>query len=155
VSKSDDFSYKSQAVPPSVMFVEASEALLIFPSLAQAASSLEPTDVTDGTHPAAYGPNGEHHSVRCEGKSVLIERTDQPGRPEELKALLLRHLEACEDPADATQPLAEIVAIAWSIERDYRLRCGPSDNRLGRHISIWSVAGIVLALAALWYFAFR
>jgi predicted RNase H-like nuclease len=155
VSKSDDFSYESLTVPPGVLFVAAGEPLLVFPSAAAAENSLAAEEVAEWVDSAAYGPNGEPYGIRCDANRVVIERTGEANRPDELKALLLRHLEACEDPADATQPLAEIVAIAWSIERDFRLRCGPLDNRLGRHISMWSVAGIVLALGALWFFAFR
>ena len=147
--------HKSALVPDGAMFVDAGEALLIFPSLAQAAISLDPNDVTEGMHPLAYGPNGEPHFVRCEGGRVVVERTGQPNRPDELKSLLLRHLEACEDPADATQPLEELVAIAWSIERDYRVRCGPDANRFGTRVSVLSITGIALAVGVVWYFGFR
>ena len=87
---------------------------------------------------------------------MLIERTGESNRPDELKALLLRYLEACEDPADATQPLAELVAIAWSIERDFwlrqRVRAG---DRFGTRIPIWGFVAFVLVLGAIWYFGFR
>lgn len=86
---------------------------------------------------------------------MLIERSGGSNRPDELKALLLRYLEACEDPGDATQPLDELVAIAWSIEDDYRLRCGPSGNRIGSQIPIWGYGAGALALLALWYFGLR
>ena len=155
MSKSDEFSYQSPTVPPGALFVAADDALLVFPSAVVATSSLEATDVVEGLYPAAYGPEGAAYRLRCEGNRVLIEANGEANRPDELKALLLCHLEACEEPADATQSLEEIVALAWSIERDFQVRCGPSGNRIGSRVPVWSYAAGALALGAIWYFGLR
>jgi hypothetical protein len=155
VSKSDKFSYKSAAVPVGAVFVAAGEALLVFPSAAVAESSLPALDVLEGLHPLVFGIGGEPYCIGCEGDRVRVERTGGSSRPDELKPLLLRHLEACEDPADATQSLEEIVAIAWSIERDFQVRCGQSGNRIGLRIPVWSYCAGAIALGAIWHFGFR
>ena len=155
MSKSDDFSYQSPTVPPGAVFVAAGEPLLVFPSAEAAKSSLKAIDVVQGAYPAAYGPKGEPYCISCDAKRVLIERTGEPVRSDELKAVLLRHLEACEDPADATQPLEEIIAIDWSIERNYRLRNKASGERSGTRIPIWGLVALVVLFGAIWYFGFR
>lgn len=155
MSKGDDCSFESLAVPPGAVFVAADEPLLVFPSVAAAQRSLEAIDVEACVYPAAYGPNGELYRIRCEANRVIIERTGEADRPDELKAKLLWYLEACEDPADATQPLADIVALAWSIERDFWLRCGSSGDRFGARIPVWGFAAFVLVLGLIWYFGFR
>ena len=155
MNNSDDFSCQSPTVPPGAVFVAAGEALLVFPSVAAATCSLEAIDVVEGLYPAAYGPHGEPYCLSCDANAVIIERVGECSRPDALKALLLRHLEACEDPADATQPLAEIVAIAWSIERDFRLRNDPVGERFSTGLLVWGCVAVVLALGALWYFGFR
>ncbi|MEO7365390.1 MAG: hypothetical protein ABIW03_03635 [Sphingomicrobium sp.] len=146
---------ESRAVPPGALFVAAGEELLIFPSTAVARKLLEAGEAAEGLYSAAYGPTGEPYRIGFKADRVLVERTAEAVRPDELKALLLRHLEACEDPADATQPFEEIVAIAWSIEEDYRLRCSPSGNRIGSRIPVWGYGAGALTLAALWYFGWR
>ena len=147
--------YNSPTVPPGAMFVATGQPLLVFPSVAAAQSALAASDVAEWVNPAAYGPNGELHCIRCEANRVLIERSGEPDRPDELKGHLLWYLEECEDPADANQPLAEVVAIAWAIERDFHLRCDPSGNRIGSQIPIWGYGAGALALLALWYFGLR
>ena len=155
MNNSDEFSCQSPTVPPGAVFVAAGEALLVFPSVAAAIGSLEAIDVVEGLYPVAYGPRGEPYCLSCEANAVTIERVGESSRPDALKVLLLRHLEACEDPADATQPLADIVAIAWSIERDFRLRNEPSGDRFGARIPIWGGVALVLGLGAIWYFGYR
>ena len=155
MSKGEDFSYDSPTVPPGALFVAADEPLLVFPSAAAAERDLEAIDVDDGVYPAAYGPNGEPYCISCEGNRVLIERTGESNRPDELKALLLRYLEACEDPGDATQPLEELVAIAWTIERNFWLRTNRFGESFGTGIPAWGCVVFILAFGVLWYFAFR
>ncbi|MEO8547165.1 MAG: hypothetical protein ABI422_02235 [Sphingomicrobium sp.] len=155
MSKSDDVSYESSIVPPGAVFVAADAPLLVFPSVMAAKNSLEAIDVVEGVYPAAYGPNGEPYCISCEGNRVLIEHTGGSNRPDDLKALLLQYLEACEDPADAMQPLDELVAIAWSIERNFWLRNNPFGGRSGARIPIRAYIAIALVLGALWYFGFR
>ena len=151
MSKSDP-GYESQAVPAGALFVATGQPLLVFPSVAAAQNALAASDVGEWVDPAAYGPKGEHYCVRCEADRVLIERTGEPDCPDALKAQLLWYLEECEDPADATQPLAEVVAIAWAIERDFHLRCDPSSNRIGSQMPLWGYGAVALTLGALWYF---
>lgn len=155
MNNSDDFSCQSPTVPPGAVFVAAGDALLIFPSVAAAIHSLEAIDVEEGLYPAAYGSNGEPYCLRCEANTVIIERVGESSQPDALKALLLRHLEGCEDPADETQPLAEIVAIAWSIERNFRLRTDPVGERFSTGLLVWGCVAVVLVLGALWYFGLR
>ena len=155
MSKSHDFSYESLAVPPGALFVATGQPVLVFPSVVAAERSLAAIDVVEWVNPTAYGPNGEPYCIRCEANRVLIERTGEPNRPDELKAQLLWYLEECEDPADATQPLEEVVAIAWSIERDFWLRNEPPGDRPGTRIPIWGGVALALMLGALWYFEFR
>jgi hypothetical protein len=155
VSKGKDFSFESLAVPPGAVFVATGHPLLVFPSVMAAQSALAAIDVVDWVNPAAYGPNGEPYCIRSEANRVLIERTGEPNRPDELKAQLLWYLAECEDPADATQPLAEVVAIAWSIERDFWLRNRASSNRFGAGIPIWGWFALVAGLGAIWYFGIR
>jgi hypothetical protein len=88
----DDFDYGSPTVPERAVFVAADEPLLIYPSGRAAAHDLEAIDVENGVYPAAYGPNGEHYRVGTDGREVVIERSGEPDRPDELKALLLRYL---------------------------------------------------------------
>ena len=147
-----DPGYESKTVPAGAVFVATGQSLLVFPSVVAAQSALAASDVAEWVNSAAYGPNGEPFCIRCEANRVLIERTGEPNCPDALKAQLLWHLEACEDPADATQPLADVVAIAWSIERDFRLRNDPARNHSGARIPIMGLVAVVLVLGALWYF---
>jgi hypothetical protein len=154
VSKSDEFSFESLAVPPGAVFVATGQPLLVFPSVEAAQSSLAAIDVVEWVNPAAYGPNGEPYCIRCEANRVVIERTGEPSCPDALKEQLLWYLEECEDPADATQPLHEVVAIAWSIERDFWLRNEPAGQRSGSRIPTWGWVAAVAGLGALGYFVF-
>ena len=141
--------FEAASVPPDALFVEADEILLIFPSLRDAEASLEAIDVEEGTYPAAYGPNGEPYEIRAEGPWVRINRGEGANRPDELKGLLCRYLEACEDPPDADESLDELVARAWAIERDHWQRCR-GDERPETPAWVYAIV-ILLALAGLYY----
>ena len=147
--------YDSHDVPAGAVFVATGQPLLVFPSVAAAQNALTASAVAEWVEPAAYGPNGEPYCIRCEADRVLIEPTGQANCPDALKAQLLWYLEECEDPADATQPLAEVVAIAWSIERDYWLRNNPAGNHSGRRMPAWGWAALAAGLGAMGYFALR
>ena len=151
----NEFSYESDAVPPGAIFVAMGECALIFPSAAAGQKLLKASDVEDGLCRCAFGPNGEPYRIVCEGNRVLISRTGESSQPDDLRALLLQHLEACEDPADATQPLDEIVAIAWSIERNFCLRNDPYGDRSQPHVLMLGGIVFLLGLGALWYFGLR
>ena len=141
--------FEAASVPSEALFVEGDEILLIFPSVREAEASLEATEVEEGTYPAAYGPNGEPFTVRAEGPWVRIARGDGANRPDELKSLLCRYLEDCEDPADADESLDELVARAWVIERDHWQRCR-DDGRAGTPPWVYAIV-ILLAVAGLYY----
>lgn len=99
------------------MFVAADEPLLVFSSATDAQGYLEAIDVEDGVYPAAYGPNGEAYSITAQDGLVLVERTGEPNRPDDLHRLLLNYLEAVgRSPVDAAS-LDEIVATVWSLKR--------------------------------------
>jgi hypothetical protein len=155
VSRGDDFSYESPTAPPGALFVEGDEPLLIFPSVSAAKRYIEAPDVADGIYRAAYGPNGEPYRVSSDGNRVMIERTDGPESPYALKLLLLRYLEACGDPADATQSLEELVSAAWSMERDFWLANDPHNHRFANRLPIWGCIGVVGAICIILYFSLR
>jgi hypothetical protein len=104
-------------VPPGALFVAADEPLLIYPSVAEAECDLEAVDVEDGVYPAAFGPNGEPYRIGSEGGRVIIEPTGEPNKPDELRALLLRYLEAVGRAPEVSASLDELVASAWATYR--------------------------------------
>jgi len=116
---SNDFDYESPTVPERALFVAADEPLLIFPSIIAAERWLEAIDVENGVYPAAFGPNGEPFAIGTERNRVIIQRTAEPIRPDEFKALLLRYLEAVGQPADSSLGLHQIVATVWARESDF------------------------------------
>jgi hypothetical protein len=140
-----DLSYASPKVPPGALFVAADEPLLIFPSVAAAESDLEAIDVEDGVYPAAYGPNGEPYRIRSEGNRVIIERTGEPNTPNELRALILRYLEALGRAPEPTATFDDLVAAAWAAESGWQ----------GRGISPWGYIAFLFVVTAALYFVFR
>jgi hypothetical protein len=147
MSKRDGFDYSSATIPPGALFVEDDEPLLVFPSIRAAENFLKADDVESGCHPAAYGPNGEQFAVRSEQGRVTVARIAQPDDPERLKAELLRYLEACEDPADAHEPLHDLVARAWAIERGHWMRGGRGDSRSS--LTLWLAIASIIGLGAI------
>jgi hypothetical protein len=139
----------SAPVPPGIIFVEADEPLLVYPSIAEAENCLEAVDVEGGLYPGAYGGAGELYRIRCVGGRVVIERAEGR-RPDALKELLIRYFEGCEDPADAGETLDVLVGRAWTLEQDYRSRCGSSGERF--RMPIWGYLLLVAAPAAILYF---
>jgi hypothetical protein len=150
----EDFDFSSTTVPTQVVFVAADEPLLIYPSARAAAHDLEAIDVENGVYPTAYGPNGEHYRIGTEGREVVIERTGEANRPEELKALLLRYLRGVDrTPAD-TAPLGELTAEAWRIESDFWQEHDPYGERFGSKIPGWGCLAVVAGVAAVLYLLF-
>ena len=152
---SSDFDYTSGPVPPSALFVAADEPLLVYPSVAAAERHLEAIDVTDGVYPVAYGPNGEPYRIESEGNRVIIEPTGEPNRPDELRLLLLRYMEAAGRIQHATATFNDLVAMVWSIESDFWQEHDPYGDRFARRISPWGCIAFVVAVAAVLYFVFR
>jgi hypothetical protein len=144
----------SEAVPADLIFVEADEALLIYASPDAAASCPHLVAFEDQTALIAYGSRGETYRTEHGGR-LSFARLDQPARPEELKQLLLRYFEACEDPADADEPLDELVARAWTIECAYRQRCGSEEEIERRKMPIWGYLALIAIPALILYFSLR
>ena len=154
-TSANNFDYGSGTVPDGALFVAADEPLLVFPSVKAAEGYLEVIDVEDGVYPAAYGPNGEPFRVSSEGGRVAIEHTGEPNRPGELKALLLRYLEACSRPADASTSLNELVASVWAMESDFWQKHDPYGDRFAARIPWWGCVGFIIAAVVALYLAFR
>ena len=142
-------------VPDSALFVAADEPLLVFPSVKAAERWLEAIDVENGVYRAAYGPHGEPFSIAREHNRVTIEKTGAPNRPDELKALLLRYLEATGQPVDATAALQELVATAWAIESNFWKEHDPYSDRFGTPIPLWGCIAFVIVATLALYLAFR
>lgn len=148
------FDYASATVPPGALFVAADEPLLIYPSVAAAQRGLEAIDVRNGVYPAAYGPNGEPYRIDSDGDHVVIEPTGEPERPDELRGLLLRYLEATGRTPDATATFGDLVETAWAIEGDFWREHDPYGDRFGTRMPLWGCIGFAVLAAAL-YLVFR
>jgi hypothetical protein len=153
MSDGDAFSYASESPPPGALFVDDGKSLLVFPSVAAAERALDPSEVESGCYLAAYGPQGEPFAIRCEGRSVSFAPTGEDARPEELKHLLLRYCEDCEDPDDATTSLDALAAHAWTLERNFQLR-NPEAVRRAR-FPAWGCVVVAIAAAAIAYLVLR
>jgi hypothetical protein len=153
MSEDDDFSFESESPPPGALFVDDGKSLLVFPSVVAAERSLDPSDVEAGCYVAAYGRNGETYRIHCLRNSVTFGRTEEPNRPDDLKHLLLRYCEDCEDPDDGTTSLQDLVAHAWSIEREFHLRGGPEPVK--SRFPAWGCFVVAIAAAAILYLVLR
>lgn len=150
-----DFDYDSEAVPLGALFVGADEPLLVYPSVAAAERDLEAIDVEEGVYPVAYGPNGEPYRIATEGNRVIIELTGEPNRPDELRLLLLRYLEAIGRTPDATATFNELVATVWGLESDFWQEHDPYSDRFARRIPMWGCTAFVVVMVTVLYFVFR
>lgn len=135
-----DFDYTSPTVPSGALFVAADEPLLIFPSAAAAERNLEAIDVEEGVYPAAYGPNGEPYRIGSEGNRVIVERTGEPNKPDELRALILRYLEALGRAPEVTATFGELVATAWATESQFWQEHDPFSDRFAPRIPPWDAS---------------
>ena len=144
-----------EATPAGLIFVEAGDSLLMYASAGAAGDCPHLADLEEGVAPIAYGPRGEVYRVERIAAQFAFEATDEPARPDDLKSLLLRYFEACEDPADADEPLEELVARAWSIECGYRLRCGPDEEIERRRMPVWGYVAMIALPVAILYLALR
>lgn len=150
-----DFDYASVTVPHGALFVQADEPLLIYPSVAAAERHLEAIDVEEGIYPAAYGPKGEPYRVGTEGNRVIIERTGEGNKPDELRALVLHYLEAIGGKSDPKASLDELVAEAWASESDFWQMHDPYSERFAARIPLWGCVAVVLLVAVAIYVALR
>ena len=93
------------------LIVAADEPAILFSNVESAERWMEPVDVLDGIYTAAYGSGGELYLVETDGIRVAITRApDEPDRPEELRALLLRYFEALGKPAGTDETLPPMLA---------------------------------------------
>jgi hypothetical protein len=145
----------AEPLPPGLIFVDAGETLLMYQSPAAAADCPHLADAEQDAAPVAYGPNGDVYRVTRVGGRLDFDATGEPARPDELKALLLRYFEACEDPADADEPLDELVERAWTNECNYRLRCGSDEEIQRRRMPLWGYLVLIAVPAAILYLALR
>ena len=142
----------TEPVPAGIIFVEGDDALLMYPSADAAAECPHLAGADQGAASVAYGAVGNVYRVHRAGGRLAFEKADEPPRPDELKSLLLRYFEACEDPADADEPLDELVSRAWTIECDYRRRCGSDEEIQRRKMPWWGhVLLIAVPLLALYW----
>jgi hypothetical protein len=147
VSTTPEQSEGSTAVPDGALFVAADEPVLVFGSVADAEMWLEAVDVEDGVYPAAFGRSGEPFRLTTDGSTVVIERTGEPNRPDELEALLLRYIGAVGRHPDPSLGLDELVATVWALQRK-------GQRRIELHV--WGCIAVLGALAVgLAYLAFR
>jgi hypothetical protein len=152
---SNDFDYEAPTVPERALFVAADEPLLVFPSVMAAERCLEAIDVENGVYPAAFGPNGEPFTIGTERNRIIIQRTGEPNRPDELKALLLRYLETVGQPADTSMGLHQIAATVWARESDFWREHDPYSDRFAKRIPLWGCIAVVTVAVMGLYFAFR
>jgi hypothetical protein len=127
----------SEPVPSTLIFVEAGDALLMYASPDDAGQCPHLRAFEEKASLVAYGSDGALYRVQHSAGRLSIEKTDAPAQPSALKEVLLGYFEACEDPADADEPLDELVARAWTIECDYRRRCGSDDEIARRKMPWW------------------
>jgi hypothetical protein len=142
----------TEPVPPGLIFVESDDALLIYASADAAAQCPHLEELESEAALIAYGSAGEPYQVQ-QRDGISFVKLDEPARPNELKALLLRYFEACEDPADADEPLEELVERAWTIECGYRERCGPDGEIERRKMPAWGYLALIGVPALILYFA--
>ena len=141
-----------EAVPSGVIFVEADDALLMYASADAASRCPHLAKFEDRAALIAYGAAGEPYRVHHTADGLSFERTGQSARADALKELLLRYFDDCEDPADADEPLDELVARAWTIECDYRRRCGSDEEIERRKMPWWGHAVLIgVPLLALYW----
>jgi hypothetical protein len=154
-SATDQLDYGSATVPEGALFVAADEPLLIYPSVRAAERELEVIDVENGVYPAAYGLNGEPYGIGTDGPRVVIEPTGGPDKPDELKGLLRRYLQANGSAPAEADSLAALAAEAWRIECEFWREHDPYRERSGSRILRWGCMAVVAALAVLLYVALR
>lgn len=145
----DDFSYESANVPNNALFVAADEPLLVFPSARAAERWIEPIDVENGVYSAAFGPNGEPYRIGNVRKRVVIERTGEPDRPEDLRPLLVRQLQSAGQNFIADAPTSELVQQVWRWESDFWQENDPDGDRFSKPLPGWCCLALLVVPAAL------
>lgn len=149
------FDYASVTVPPEALFVAADEPLLVYPSIAAAERHLEAIDVRNNVYPAAYGANGEPYRIDLDDNHVVIKRIGETNRPDELKLLLLRYLEAIGRTTSAAATFDDLVATVWTVERDFWQEHDPYGDRFSKPIPLWGCLTFLVFVTAVLYLVFR
>ena len=86
---------------------------------------------------------------------MIVERTGEPERPEELRVLLLRYLESSGREPEQGAPIENLVAEVWKIESDFWREHDPFGDRFGTRISLWGCSAFMLLLATALYLVLR
>ena len=149
------FDRASTPVPTGALFVAADEPLLIFPSVAAAEVHLEAIDVEDGIYSAAYGPHGEPHRIRSERNRVVIEPTGEANRPDDLRPLLIRYLEAMGRNPARIATFEELVEVAWATDSEFWQEHDPFGDRFAKRIPQWGCMASVFFLVIVLLFVFH
>ena len=120
MNKSDaDFAYTSVAMPSGGIFIPADEPLLVFPSIRAAERYIEVTDIETGVYSVAYGPRAEPYNITHVGKKAVVQSVAGSCRPDDLKPLLIRYLEAIGQNPNLDSSLDQLVKAVWDYERDF------------------------------------
>jgi len=150
-NKADEFDYSSTTIPETALFVAADEPLLVFPSAVAAEQYLEAFGVEHGTYPGAYGPRGEPYSVRTVRGQVRVEPTGEPERPDKLRTLLVRYLEAIGRETEANATVEALAAQVWRIESEFWQEHDPFGDRFATRIPMWGCLAFLLVLGTALY----
>jgi len=92
------------------IIVAADEPALFFSSVRSAEIALEWIDVRNGIYTAIFGRAGEVYEIGEDGGLVRIRLTRAEARPDELKALLLKFLDAAEGTKPDAEDLDQLLA---------------------------------------------
>ena len=155
MSNSTDFSYGAPTVPPGAIFVVGDQVSPVYPSAAAAERVLSPVYVENGRYPIAYGPQGERYHVVRKGRRVSIHRTGEADSPDELRQLLLKHLEQTHQAADERQSLPELVERVWQSEREFWNLNDPYGERFGTRVPWWGCVGFMVIVGLVIYAIIR
>lgn len=156
MSRTDaDFDYTHTEMPSAGIFVSADEPLLVFPSKRAAERFLEVHDIEAGVYPIAYGLAGEVFNVDSEGSRPVIRPVAGEFRPEELKQLLLRYLEAIGQSAGLDRSLDQLVKDLWDYEREFWIENDPDGERFSKRVPVWGCLAVLALLALVAFMVFR
>ncbi|KQM67494.1 hypothetical protein ASE75_00620 [Sphingomonas sp. Leaf17] len=129
-----------------MLFVEADEPLLVFPSIEVAETYLEAVDIQDNVYPRAYGPAGEMYDIVARGDLVVIEPSAMSPRPNDLKRLLSSYLGSVGEPVSGDADLATLVASVEAHQNAFWVEHDPDGERFSKPIPLWGCIAVIVAL---------
>ena len=129
-----------------MIFVEADEPLLVFPSIEAAESYLEAVDVRAGVYPRAYGELGEVYDITARDGLVVIQPSGASPTPNDLNRLLSRYLEAVGESVSGEAELPVLVAAVEAHETAFWLEHDPYGDRFSKPIPWWGCLVIALGV---------